>query len=72
MNHRDEIGFRVGILSNTIHRRIDQEIHAVQDNPCTALIAALGRINAALARMADAVYELVCGIPIPEKGALLI
>lgn len=37
MNHRDEIGFRVGILSNTIHRRIDQEIHAVQDNPCTGM-----------------------------------
>ena len=37
MKHRDEIGFRVGILSNTIHRRIDQEIHAVQDNPCTGM-----------------------------------
>lgn len=33
-----------------------------------AYIRALGRINAALARRADAVYELVCGIPVPLKG----
>lgn len=42
------------------------------DEGTNAYIAALGKINVALARMADAVYELVCGIPIPEKGALLI
>ena len=36
-----------------------------------AYIRALGRINAALARRADTVCELVCGIPIPRKGAIL-
>lgn len=36
-----------------------------------AYIRALGRINAALAQKADAVYELVCGIPIVLKGELL-
>ena len=35
-----------------------------------AYIAALGRINAELARRADTVCELVCGIPIVLKGAL--
>lgn len=33
-------------------------------------IAALGKINAALAAQADTVCELVCGIPIVLKGAL--
>jgi len=33
-------------------------------------IAALGRINAALAARADRVCELVCGIPLARKGAL--
>jgi adenosylcobinamide kinase/adenosylcobinamide-phosphate guanylyltransferase len=28
----------------------------------------LGRINRALAKRADTVYELVCGIPLPLKG----
>ena len=36
-----------------------------------AYIRALGRINAELARKADHVYELVCGIPIVRKGVLL-
>lgn len=36
-----------------------------------AYVSALGRINAALAQQADAVYELVCGIPLVLKGALL-
>ena len=31
----------------------------------------LGRLNAAFAAEFDAVYELVCGIPLPVKGALL-
>ena len=35
-------------------------------------IEALGRINAAIAQKADRVYELVCGIPIPLKGELII
>ncbi|MBQ8264636.1 MAG: bifunctional adenosylcobinamide kinase/adenosylcobinamide-phosphate guanylyltransferase [Oscillospiraceae bacterium] len=35
-----------------------------------AYVRALGAINAALAREADAVYELVCGIPLPLKGVL--
>lgn len=40
-------------------------------DPATqAYIHALGRINAALAQQADCVLELVCGIPIPLKGAL--
>ena len=40
-------------------------------DPATqAYIQALGRINAALAQQADCVFELVCGIPIPLKGAL--
>ena len=41
-------------------------------DPATqAYIQALGRINAALVQQADCVLELVCGIPIPLKGALL-
>lgn len=35
-----------------------------------AYVETLGRINAALADMADTVCELVCGIPIVLKGAL--
>ena len=35
-----------------------------------AYITVLGRINAELARRADTVCELVCGIPIVLKGAL--
>ena len=35
-----------------------------------AYVEVLGRINAALADMADTVCELVCGIPIVLKGAL--
>lgn len=34
-------------------------------------VETLGRINRALAERADAVYELVCGIPLPLRGALL-
>lgn len=33
-----------------------------------AYIRALGRINAVLAARADAVFELVCGIPLLKKG----
>ena len=36
-----------------------------------AYVRALGRINAALAGKADAVYEMVCGIPVVIKGELL-
>lgn len=36
-----------------------------------AYVRTLGRINAALAQQADAVYELVCGIPVVLKGELL-
>ena len=41
------------------------------DEGTRAYIRAVGRINAALAQRADAVYELVCGIPIVLKGELL-
>lgn len=41
------------------------------DEGTNAYIAALGRINAALAQKADSLYELVCGIPLVRKGALL-
>jgi len=34
-------------------------------------VRALGRINIALAQMADNVYELVAGIPIVLKGKLI-
>ena len=34
-------------------------------------VRALGRINIALAQMADNVYELVAGIPIVLKGKLM-
>lgn len=44
----------------------------IYDPGTMAYIAALGKINAELARQADAVYELVCGIPIVIKGELLI
>lgn len=37
-----------------------------------AYIRALGRINGQLARRADHVYEMVCGIPLVRKGALLV
>ncbi len=37
MNHRTEIGFQVGIVANAIHRAIDQEIHRVQETPCTGM-----------------------------------
>ena len=35
-------------------------------------IEVLGRINAALAQKADRVFELVCGIPLPLKGEVII
>lgn len=38
------------------------------DPATNAYIHTLGKINAALAAQADAVYELVCGIPIVLKG----
>lgn len=41
------------------------------DEGTMAYIRALGRINAALARRADTVCELVCGIPVPQKGAMV-
>lgn len=41
------------------------------DSGTKAYVRALGRINAALAQQADAVYELVCGIPLVLKGELL-
>lgn len=41
------------------------------DPAVRAYIRALGRINAALARRADHVYELVCGIPLVLKGELM-
>ena len=40
------------------------------DEATRAYIRAMGRINAALAQQADAVCELVCGIPLVLKGAL--
>ena len=38
------------------------------DEGTRAYIQALGRINAALAKESDCVFELVCGIPILLKG----
>ncbi len=43
----------------------------VYDAATSAYIAAIGTINAALAAQADAVYEMVCGIPLVRKGVLL-
>lgn len=40
------------------------------DPATTAYVAALGRINRALALRADAVIETVAGIPVPLKGDL--
>lgn len=40
------------------------------DPATTAYLAALGRINRALAARADAVIETVAGIPVPLKGDL--
>lgn len=42
------------------------------DEGTRAYVRALGSINAALAREADAVYELVCGIPVVQKGERLL
>lgn len=36
-----------------------------------AYVSTLGRINQTLARIADHVWELVCGIPLIRKGTLL-
>ena len=44
----------------------------VYDAGTNAYVTALGRINAALAERADAVYELVCGIPLVRKGELIL
>lgn len=44
--------------------------NASYDASTQAYIEVLGRINAALAAEADAVYELVCGIPLVLKGEL--
>lgn len=44
--------------------------NACYDASTQAYIEVLGRINAALAAQADAVYELVCGIPLVLKGEL--
>lgn len=41
------------------------------DAPTRSYIDLLGRVNAALAARFDAVYELVCGIPLVQKGTLL-
>ena len=41
------------------------------DTGTRAYIRAVGTINAALAQRADAVYEMVCGIPFVLKGELL-
>ena len=41
------------------------------DEATQAYVETLGRLNAALAREFDCVYELVCGIPLPWKGELL-
>ena len=41
------------------------------DDATIRYIDAIGRINASLAAEADAVYELVCGIPLVLKGALI-
>lgn len=41
------------------------------DDGTRAYIRALGQINAELAKQADMVYELVCGIPLVLKGELL-
>lgn len=38
------------------------------DSATNAYVRALGRINACLVQQADCVYELVCGIPILQKG----
>ncbi len=38
MEHRDEIGFQVGVLSNLIHRRIDNAIHSAEgEDSCTGM-----------------------------------
>jgi len=42
--------------------------NACYDASTQAYIEVLGRINAALAALSDAVYELVCGIPLLLKG----
>ncbi len=42
--------------------------YAEADELTQAYVRALGQINATLAERADAVYELVCGIPVLMKG----
>ena len=42
------------------------------DPATTAYLAALGALNRAVAARADAVFEVVAGIPIPLKGDLSV
>jgi adenosylcobinamide kinase/adenosylcobinamide-phosphate guanylyltransferase len=42
------------------------------DPATTAYLAALGALNRAVAARADAVFEVVAGIPIPLKGELSV
>ncbi|MCF0121222.1 MAG: bifunctional adenosylcobinamide kinase/adenosylcobinamide-phosphate guanylyltransferase [Oscillospiraceae bacterium] len=50
---------------------VGSDFSADYDEGTRAYIAVMGRINRALSKMADNVYELVCGIPIVLKGELL-
>lgn len=70
---------RVMVGVNALREQCDTLIVVTNDvgtdNTCydastQAYVEVLGRINAALAAQADAVYELVCGIPLVLKGEL--
>ena len=53
-----------------VTNEVGDDAHAF-DDATNAYITVLWKINRTLAMQADAVYELVCGIPVVRKGRLL-
>lgn len=71
--HREDCYFRTrtfevpgGYVEN---HWMAKEIIMLDDPETLAYLDVLARLNRAVARRADRVYEVVCGIPIAWKGA---
>ena len=67
-----EVGALAGRCANlvVITNDVGSELASGYGEGTRAYIEAIGRVNATLARRADHVYELVCGIPVVLKGSL--